>query len=246
MQMEVQYSSARSAASACLLLHGISASACFKHFAMHFFVISDFMKNRGYSSVYRIVLVSAIVASAFQMSGCVGFRANNLATVKPEQLQFSSENKPKVFSRWKIESNSSLLNDQAKAAAAAIHKKQFEKALTETNCCILVEGPTEANVVVSGTAYADNNPAAMIPAFITGFSLYTIPSWVTAKVHISADVKAGEKTSSYELSDSMTMVQWLPMIFAMPFLDNPIKAGKEIDENTHKSLILKMKEGGLI
>jgi len=196
--------------------------------------------------MFKKALVAVVVVSALQMSGCVGFRANNLETVKPEQLQFLSQNKPKVYSRWKIVSDSSLINDQAKTAIAAVHKKKFETVIAETNCCILVEGPTEATVIVNGTVYAENNAAALIPAFITGFSLYTIPSWVTANIHIAAEVSSGSKSGVYDLRDSMTMVQWLPMLLAMPFLDNPIKAEEEIHLNIQKSLILKMKEDGII
>ena len=86
--------------------------------------------------------------------------------------------------------------------------------------------------------------AAVIPAFITGLTLFVIPSWATSHVHIAADVKAKNSNNSYELRDSMVMVQWLPMIFAMPFTGTPIKIEKEVGENTYRSLILKMKNNG--
>lgn len=194
--------------------------------------------------MHRKLLATVAIATA--ISGCAGFKANTLPLVSAHDLQGTAPTKTKIFSRWQTESKSSLVNDQVKAAAAAVAKKQFEDAIRATNCCVLVEGPTEADVVISGTAYAENNPAAMIPAFITGLSLFTIPSWVTAKVHIAAEVTKQDKSHSYELQDSMTMVQWLPLVLAMPFVDNPIKAGKQVDENTYKNLILKIKQDGLI
>lgn len=196
--------------------------------------------------MYKKVLSLTIVSASMLMVGCAGFKANNLPQVKAEDLHFASAKKTKVFSRWTIESNSSLANEQAKTMGAALHKKYFDDAIKATDCCLIVEGPNDADVVVDGKAIDESNPAAVIPAFITGLSLFTIPSWVTAKVHISASAKTNSASQSYELQDSMTMVQWLPMIVALPFTGSPIKAGKEVDENTYKNLVLKMKNDGLL
>lgn len=196
--------------------------------------------------MYPKILTTAALTAMLMVSGCAAFKANQLPTVTAKDLGTPAETKTKVFSRWNVQSNSSLLNEQGKAAVAAIQKKNFEMALNSSGCCVIVEGPTEADVVINGTSFAENNPAAMIPAFITGLSLYTIPSWVTAKIHLGAEVKKGETTRNYDVQDSMTMVQWLPMIFAMPFKGSALKTAKEVDENTHKSLVLKIKQDGLI
>lgn len=195
--------------------------------------------------MYKKVLGMAIISASMLMVGCAGFKANKLPQVKADDLHFASAKKTKVFSRWNIESHSSLANEQAKAMGAALHKKYFDDAIKATDCCIIVEGPNDADVVVDGKAVDENNPAAVIPAFITGLSLFTIPSWMTAKVHIYASAKTNTAAKSYELQDSVTMVQWLPMIIAMPFTGTPIKAGKEVDENTYKNLVLNMKNDGL-
>jgi len=112
--------------------------------------------------------------------------------------------------------------EASKAAAAAIGKQNFEKVLAATNCCVIVDSRNEADVVIDGMIYGEGNPAAMIPAFITGLSLYTIPSWVTGKPHVSASVKQGETVREYDFRDEMTMVQWLPLILAMPFREHPL------------------------
>lgn len=193
----------------------------------------------------KITLVSILGASVIA-SGCAGFKENNLTEVSKSDIQITQGEKVKVFSRWSLVNHSSLANDQVNAAGAAIHKKNFENALAESNCCIIVEGPTEADVVVDGKAYNENNAAAVIPAFITGLSLFIIPSWVTGKVHITAEVTANKTSSNYDLKDSMTMVQWLPMVFVMPFKGSPIKAGQEVDANTYRTLVLKMKNEGYL
>lgn len=194
--------------------------------------------------MFKKISVVSVLSASLISSGCAGFRENNLKEVSKSDIQISSDQKVKVFSRWQLVGDSS--NEQMKAAFAAINKKNFETALAESNCCITVEGPTEADVVVDGKAYNDNTAAAVIPAFITGLTLFVIPSWVTSKVHIAADVKAKNSDNNYELKDSMVMVQWLPMIFALPFTGSPLKIEKEVGENTFRSLVLKMKTSGVL
>lgn len=196
--------------------------------------------------MYKKVLSSVIISASILMVGCAGFKENNLPQVKADDLHFASTKKTKVYSRWVVETKSSSANEQAKAMVAALHKKYFDDAIQSADCCLLVEGPADADVVVDGKMFDESNPAALIPAFITGLSLYTIPSWVTSKVHIAAAVKSKTASQSYELNDSMTMVQWLPMIVALPFKGSPIKAEKEVNENTYKNLVLKMKNDGLL
>jgi hypothetical protein len=192
----------------------------------------------------RVATISALTASII-LFGCAGFRENNLKDVSKNDIQISNTEKVKVFSRWSIE-NAPSANEQAKAAGSAVTKKNFESALTESNCCIIVEGPTEADIIVDGKAYNENNMAAVIPAFITGLTLYVIPSWVTGTTHISAKVSAKKDVGNYDLRDSMTMVQWLPMIFVMPFKGSPLTTGKEVDANVYRTLVLKMKNEGYL
>lgn len=190
--------------------------------------------------------VLIVVLASLLATGCAGFRANQLPVVKPAELASTPATKTKVFSRWAVTGKSAPANEQMKAAAAAVHKKYFDEAITRAGCCVLVEGPTEAEVVVDGKALAENNPAAMFPAILTGLSLYTIPSWITANTHIQVEAKGAGVSKSYDLQDGMTLVQWLPMILAMPFRTNPIKDAKAVDENVYNNLVLGMKKDGLL
>lgn len=190
--------------------------------------------------MYRNVLTAGLAAAMLLSSGCAAFRAHNLPAVDFSHVA-PAPTKTKVFSRWQLETKSALANDQARAMAAAIHKKYFDDAIRASACCVLVEGPTEADLVVDGIAHDENNPAALIPAFITGLSLYAIPSWVTATIHITATATRGEASKQYDLTDSMKIVQWLPMVFIMPFADSPISGGRELDENTYRNLVRKMR-----
>lgn len=196
--------------------------------------------------MYKKYTVATLLLSLATTPGCVGFKSNSLSQVSTNDINVTTIEKVKVFSRWEFVNKNSAGNDSLNAASAAIHKNNFEKALAESNCCLIVEGPTEADVVVDGKAYNEFNSAAVIPALITGFTFGVIPSWATVNFHISAEVKSNNNLNNYDIKDSMTMVQWLPMFFIMPFKGTAIKAEAEVNENTYRTLVLRiMKEGYL-
>lgn len=201
--------------------------------------------------MYRTLVGAMMAGSLVLMTGCAGFKSNSLPLVSGDQIKSAAPAKIKVFSRWSMQakSDSKMMNNpQVMAAVGAIQKKNFEDAVKQADCCVLVEGPTEADVVVDGKFINENNPAAVFPAFLTGFSLFTIPSWATSNVHLQVTANRGGKSTSYDLRDSMKMFTWLPMLFAMPFVDspNPIKAEKEITENAYRNLVLKMQTDGVL
>lgn len=194
------------------------------------------------NNVLKAVLVTSISVSA----GCVAIPANNLKTIPKSQITFNSSAKTKVYSQWTFESLNSQPSESIKVASAAISKKGFEDAIKESNCCVIVDSRNEADVIVDGKAFGENNAAAMIPAFITGLSLYTIPSWVTAKIHLQTKVSAGSVTKEYDLTDSIKMYQWLPLIVVAPFKGNAINAAKEVDANTYRNIVNNMKVDGFL
>jgi hypothetical protein len=189
--------------------------------------------------------ITALSGAVLLMSGCAGFPANKLSKVPAENLHFASAAKTKVFSRWALDKSSGM-NDQSSVALAAVNKKYFDDALRTADCCTIVESPDAADLVVDGTIFKEDQSAAMVGAFLTGFTFGVIPSWVTIDVHITAAAKGGGKSQSYDLKDSMTMVTWLPMLFVMPFAENPIKYEKKMTENVFNTLVVKIKADGLL
>jgi hypothetical protein len=189
------------------------------------------------------VVSSLLVSACVVASGCASFKANNLPSVSASNYQLSVPEKTKVFSRWSFDTTSSLVN---KDAAAAIHKSFFEQAITESGCCDIVEGPTEASLIIDGIVKDHSSSAVLIPAFITGFSLYTIPSWVTETVDLKVSANAGSKKNDYELNDSFKLVQWLPMIFAFPFTGGPTENSKELKTNTYKNLVIQLRNDNFL
>jgi hypothetical protein len=100
-----------------------------------------------------------------------------------------------------------------------------------------------ADISIDVTLTNSGNPAAMIPAFITGLSLYTIPSWATDNFNLVAKVerKDGLK-KEYILADSTTLVQWLPMIFVFPAKNFSVIP--DVRKNMYKKVLSDMKEEG--
>lgn len=104
----------------------------------------------------------------------------------------------------------------------------------------------QGDIDVQARLVNSGSPAALFPAFLTGLSLYTIPSWVTDKYCITAKVTTRDKKEyRYELVDSMTTVQWLPLIVVAPF-KNMIKVSKNVRENMWKNLIVRMEKEGVL
>lgn len=184
-----------------------------------------------------------IVSGAILLAGCAGFQENKLRAIPDSEYVVNNAKKVKVFNRWKVEGAGSLIN---KDAAAALYKKSFEKALTESGCCDIVEGPTEATLVIDGTAIDHSNAAALVPAVITGLSLYTIPSWVTQEIDIRVDATSGTMKDKYQVNDSFTLVQWLPMMFAFPFTGGPVQNTEDLNSRTYKNLIVQLKNSGYL
>jgi hypothetical protein len=181
--------------------------------------------------------------TAFLVASCAGFQAHNLPIAQDTEYKSAKHEKIKLFSRWKIEAASSLVNQDI---ATTMYKKSFDKAIIESGCCDIVESPTEAALVIDVTAVDHSNAAALVPAVITGLSLYTIPSWVTQTIDLKVNAKSGHKENSYQLNDSFTLVQWLPMAFAFPFKGGPMANTDELNSNTYKNLIIQLKNDGYL
>ncbi len=87
------------------------------------------------------------------------------------------------------------------------------------------------------------SPAAMIPAIITGLSLYMIPSWATDDFEIVAKVKRRDGfQKEYIMADSTTIVQWLPMIFVFPVKNFSVIP--DVRKNMYRKVLSDMKEDG--
>lgn len=193
----------------------------------------------------RAIPLFLLFAAALNLTGCISFRANELPTVRFDSTPAPAAQKVKVYSQWYAQ-HSQRRWDSSTATPNQYIQQRFDRALDESSCCTLVNNPELADVELRGTAYSEPNPAAGIAGVISGFTFGAIPCWATTKVDLSATARNGAEERTYELRDSATMVIWLPLIVAMPFSENPIKAEAEIDANAYRTLVLRMQQDGLL
>ncbi len=181
--------------------------------------------------------VFALLVVVTMATGCAGFQSNNLPQLSESDMDFVNQNdKVVVFSKFKVDSTSAILD---RDVAASYQKKKFDDALVSTGCCEISDDSGKANLTLSVKSTDHSNPAAVVPAILTGLSLYAIPSWVTETrdFEVKAANESG-KTATYQLKDSFVLVQWLPMMFAFPFEGGPIANGEELTANLARNLLL--------
>ena len=100
----------------------------------------------------------------------------------------------------------------------------------------------------NGTPHLDinlsfrRNGAAVVAAFLTGLSLYTIPSWQTQNYELKVSLSDGKNIDhSYKSNDHTTLVQWLPMVFAFPFAP-PFTAEDKVIERMYRDMAYKINQ----
>lgn len=193
----------------------------------------------------RLRRLACALSAGLMLSGCAGFRANQLGPVNQAALNSPTPQQTKVYSSWHMAAGSRG-DATANTILSAMSKQHFEEALQKAHCCVLVDSRNQADLVVEGTVHNDVDPLAWLPAVITGFSLYLIPSWLTDKVHIEVIANPGATQRTYELRDQMTMVQWLPMLVVLPFTGNPVRTGQAMNDAVFQHLVVRIKQDGLL
>lgn len=191
--------------------------------------------------MHRFVKIIFIFVAPLLLSSCVIFKGSNLEKIEPKQINSALSKKKKIYVRWEFDflpmAHSNLTYDA--------RERLFEKVLEESNCCELVKKKSEADLIFEGKAYDKRNPTRFVGFLASVVTVYIIPSWHTAKIFVSADIKNGQKNRHYETMDSMTTAIWLPFIVATPFAYDFDKTHKEILENSFRSLLLQMKNDSL-
>ncbi|GBF43505.1 hypothetical protein LPTSP2_28060 [Leptospira ellinghausenii] len=182
-----------------------------------------------------------LILSLNLISYCASFRENNISMVKDSDYKANKAEKIKVFRKWKYQSNG-----PDAIPRADFHKSWFDKAMVDSGCCIIVEKPTEATLVVDGIAANHIHPMRDFFNLLSVATATVLPYWATTNVDIQVTVMKGNKKHEYKLKDSFTMVQWLPMIFVFPFTGTPIKNRDELYLNTYQELVVQMKKDGVI
>ena len=187
--------------------------------------------------MHKFVKIIFIFVSTLLLSSCVIFKGNNLEKIESKQIKSALSKKKKIYVRWDFDfspiAQSNLTYDA--------RERLFEKILEESNCCELVKKKSEADLIFEGKAYDQRNQLGFIGLLASAVTFYIIPSWHTAKIFVTSDIKNDQKIRHYETMDSMTTAIWLPFIVATPFAYDFDKTHKEILENSFRSLLLQMK-----
>lgn len=190
----------------------------------------------------KLLFKSIVICICIVGLRCATFKANKLPLVQASDYVINKTERVKVFSRWKFESPPGI----DPVSWAAIHKSWFDKAIVESGCCDLVEGPKDAQLVIDGIGFDDTSAWLVLPRLFNASSLTVIPFWQTISVDIKVSAVKGNKNSTYELKDSVTMVSWLPMIFVFPFTGSPTKNKEELFLNTYQTLVVRLKKDGYL
>ena len=187
-----------------------------------------------------------ILMACMSFMGCASFSRHNLPEVG-EFPQLSPEAK-KPTATVGFSSEMDLFGKQAHPEnARAALEAEFVEILRGSGYFATVEKGTGGKDLALTVHLVDSgSPAAMVPAMLTGLSLYVIPSWATDRYEILCKEKAHDgKQHEYKLEDSATLVQWLPMVLAFPF-NMPTKVPVGLRKNMYKNVILKMQEDGVL
>ena len=188
----------------------------------------------------RLIKIIFIFTVFLSLSGCVIFKGNNFEKVDLKQINTTSQKKKKIYVRWDFDflpmGQSSLTYED--------RDRLFKKVLNESECCELVQKKSEADLIFEGKAYDQRNSARLLGFFLSTLTVYIIPSWHTAKIHVAAEVKNNQKNHHYQVVESMTTAIWLPFVVAAPFVYDFDKTQKEILENSYKNIFLQIQGDG--
>ena len=181
------------------------------------------------------------------LTSCISVKKNNVPYINDDQLKISSVKKTKIFLDWKFSNSSFMMQKQSIIDnISSTHEKIFSEVINKANCCEIVYGKDEADVVIKGSFNNKTSDAAIVSAFIGGYTFLTIPTWGNYKAEISAEVTKGNLNQSYHIKDSLLGVYWLPLILAMPFNESIFKVEEQMNQNLYKNLLVEMKNDKIL
>jgi hypothetical protein len=176
----------------------------------------------------RIVTVAAILATGLLMTGCASFEGKLLAPIQ----QFPSVAQPErpsvnIDLKFRQYVNGAPVYFMTKTAEGALEKKctkRFVKSALYSQVGTDLKD-ADIDLVVN---LKDDGHASMGMAFLTGLSLYIIPSFATDTFKLQADItdRRDKSKRSVELEDFVTQYQQILLLPLLPFKMTPMVAGK--------------------
>ena len=170
-----------------------------------------------------------IIAAVFALSGCARFQGNQ---VSDDHVIVPIKTGTKILMTYNIEGNVENKREEYLKEIAGKYGYDLEWGHAKSN------GTPHIEINFSFKRYG----AAVIPAMITGLSLYTIPSWQAQRYELKVHLTDGKSLEhSYKSNDKTTLVQWLPMIFAFPFA-MPFTAEEKLVERMYADMAYKINQ----
>lgn len=193
----------------------------------------------------NIIRASLLILFSLSLSGCAVFSGENVPMAVLTPLDKTDQQKPSVA--YEVTSMGGVLSvDKSPEHIQSIIAGELLQTLEQSDYFSRIsKADGQADISLSVQMKNTGTPAALIPAIITGLSLYTIPSWGTDNFEVTAVAKNRQGLSKeYVLTDSATLVQWLPMAFVFPFKNFSIVP--EIRKNMYRTILAKMRDDGFI
>jgi hypothetical protein len=185
------------------------------------------------------------ISLCFTLSGCAIFNGGKVPETVLMPMEKTDQKKPTIS--YDITASGGVFStSKSPEFIQSIIAGELLQTLEQSEYFSRIsKNDDEAELSLSVTIKNSGNPAALIPAMITGFSLYTIPSWATDKFVVTAVAKNKDGNSKqYVLEDTTILVQWLPMIFVFPIKNFSVIP--EVRKNMYRNIIMQMKNDGLI
>lgn len=175
-------------------------------------------------------------------TSCTATRSNLTPTVNPNDIQYISQSgQLKIFLDWEFASSLPFVSRET---LLKTHQQMLFKTIDETACCIIVQNPQNADIIIQGMFRSDISAPAKFFSQLSNFTLFIIPSWREVRVEITAQVQSGVSQKSYELNDSMRITNWLPLVFTMPFLPSVSMQEIAMSQNLYRTLLLQIERDG--
>jgi hypothetical protein len=196
----------------------------------------------GYSNTIKFSILLILISFGLSISGCAVFKGGKV----PDTILIPVEktDKPKPTISYDITGTEKLLagttNPQRRLPGELLQILEQSDYFSRIS-----RGSDEADVTLFVIVEHEESPAGLIAGVISGLTLFTIPTWYSQYFEVTAIVKNRQSNSKkYILSDSATLVMWIPMIFVFPV--HNFSVSTEVRNNMYRNILLQMKNDGFI
>lgn len=184
-----------------------------------------------------------LILTMLILSGCAVFDGGKVPETELTSSDTDNVNKPTISYSSLAKGGLSSVKELPEAGQNIIAEELVSELEASEYFSSISKDDKKADIQLEVKLTNSGDPAAIVPAVITGLSLFIIPSWATDNFNLvaTAERKDGLK-KEYVLADSTKIVQWLPMIFVFPF--NNFSVIPDVRKNMYRKVLADMKDDG--